>query len=185
MLNVEMNARFEERRAPVHIPAPIGLLLMPVLLIVGALSYPIIGVLFVYFKIKERRFVQQMTSLNRVMDWDRFLRSEADNHGTVIVEWLSEKGPVRRWWTADDIRKIVPHGLPENGMDAVFDRQFDPFCLWCYETYTNNRTGKALLLASSHVPELWNRTENLISTITLPVIATAATTRQRSSWAKP
>jgi hypothetical protein len=69
-------------------------------------------------------------------------------------------------------------------MDAVFDydNQFDPFCAWCYENYTNDRSGRALLLASSYIPNLWNRTEDLIPTITIPVAATAATARQRSRW---
>jgi hypothetical protein len=102
----------------------------------------------------------------------------------VIEEWLSAKGPVRRWWTADDITEISPYSLPADGPDAVFDHQFDPFCSWCYENYTNDRTGKALLLSTSYVSELWNRTEDLIPTITIPLIATAATARQRSAWAK-
>jgi hypothetical protein len=52
------------------------------------------------------------------------------------------------------------------------------------KNYTNDRTGKALLLSTSYVSELWNRTEDLIPTITIPLIATAATARQRSAWAK-
>ena len=181
ILDSKMGEQSEEGRA-VDVPAPIALLLIPFLAIAGVLSFPVIGVLFVYFSLSERRFVKQMKSLNRMMDWPRFLHSVEKKQGTVIEEWLSEKGPVRRWWTADDVTNISPYGLPEHGVEAVFDRQFDPFCSWCYENYTNDRTGKALLLASSYVSKLWDRTENLIPAMT--IVAMAATAHQRSSWAK-
>jgi hypothetical protein len=187
MLNGEMNGRSEERRAPTDIPVPITALLIPIFLIVGALSIPVAGVLAFYFKLSERRFVRQMRSRNRLMDWPQFLQCVAEKHGTMIEEWLSEKGPVRRWWVADDLAEISPFVRPEHGVEALFDsdHQFGPCCAWCYENYTNDRSGSALLLASSYIPKLWDRTEDLIPTITIPVAATAATARQRSRWASP
>jgi hypothetical protein len=158
---------------------------MPVLLVVGALSVPITGVLFVYFKFTEWRFVREMQSLRRVMDWPALLRSLEAKNGTMIEEWLSEKGPVRRWWTPDNVAAISPHGFPDSGVEGVFDRQFDHFCSWCYENYTNGVTGKALFLASSYVRKSWDRTEELLHGGDIKVIPSAATQRQRTAWAKP
>jgi hypothetical protein len=66
-----MSAQPEDGREPIDL----GVFDLPLLLVVGVLAVPVIRVLWVHFKLSERRFVQRMTSLKRVMDWPRFLRS--------------------------------------------------------------------------------------------------------------
>ncbi len=179
-----MNAPSSGRLGPKNIPFPISLLFIPLFLIAGALSIPYMAIVVVYIRRHERRFVREMVSLNRVMDWSRFVQALDEKHGTVIEEWLSEAGPARRWWTADDVAGIGPGPVPEERLDALGHKmRFDAFCSWCYENYTSDKSGQALLLSSSYIPEMRRRMEDIESKITIPVVSMAATSRQRLSWA--
>jgi hypothetical protein len=119
------------------------------------------------------------------MDWPLFTRYLRERRGTLIAEWLSEKGPVRWWWTPDDVASVSPYRFPKEGIEAVFDfdDNFGAACRWCHEKYTGDQ-GSALLVCSSYVPEMERRMESVEPAAAIPVVRVAAPARQRSAWAK-
>jgi hypothetical protein len=121
-----------------------GVLLLPLLLVGGVLSIPYTIVWRIVKSRRERRFANSMKADGRVIDWEHFIAEINAGHGTLIVERFSFKGPIRMWWTSEDVYEICPYPLVdwltmarETSLDAVRD--------WCYSKYTSN-TGSALLV---------------------------------------
>jgi hypothetical protein len=59
---------------------------------------------------------------------------------------LSLKGPVRLWWTSDDVPAVSPHPcLFEEAPDSLesINSEFDA---WCRSRYTNPQSGVAQLV---------------------------------------
>lgn len=126
---------------------PLSLLFIPVLLIAGVVSIPAIGVLWIVFRLQERRFANVMAASNRSMTWAELELAIEREQGTIIAECLSEKGPCRLWWTSENIRTNSPHKYyPENESPEFYlgpwiDPELEPFFEWCYARYTNPTSG--------------------------------------------
>jgi hypothetical protein len=60
---------------------------------------------------RERQFRDDMTRTGRTFEWQSFSRELEAGRGTLIIELFSFKGPIRRWWTADDIYEKCPFAL--------------------------------------------------------------------------
>lgn len=81
------------------------------------------------------------------MEWARFIGEMKDGHGTLIVERFSFKGPIRMWWTADNIYDLCPYPLAD-WATMVYDTDYDAVRDWCHERYTS-ATASALLVDGS------------------------------------
>jgi hypothetical protein len=88
-----------------------------------------------------------MKENGRTIDWARFIREIKDGHGTLIVERFSFKGPIRTWWTKDNVYEVCPYPLVD-WFTMTKDTNFDPVRDWCYERYTS-ATASALLVSGS------------------------------------
>lgn len=140
-----------EREGPKQL-GPLGSLFVMVLTLIAAaaitLSYPLFAPFAAYRRWRSRQFVKRMAAAKRAMDRPRFDLALEERRGTVIEEWAPFKvgaGPLRRWWTEDDVRNVSPYHLPEDGAGAIREKASGPFNCWCREAYTGVR-GKALLV---------------------------------------
>ena len=114
-----------ERQGPKKAGPVLSVLLMLLLLLMAAvvtLSYPFFAPFVAYRRWQTRQFVKRMAAANRVMERPCFELALEEKRGTVIEEWVPFKvgaGPLRRWWTADDVRNVSPYSPPEDGAEAI------------------------------------------------------------------
>jgi hypothetical protein len=118
--------------------------LVPLLLVAGAMSIPYTKIRNRRMARREDRFRESMRLSGRVMDWEDFVRELDRGNGMLIVERFSFKGPVRVWWTHDDLYKTCPYPLVD-WETMAFDVTFDPVRDWCREKFTGVR-GEAMLV---------------------------------------
>ena len=134
------------RQHPRDVGAVGLLLLLPILLIGGALSIPISLAIRNSDRKKERRFSEQMRRCGRTMSSESLMDRIHSSEGTIIREWTRMyKGPVRWWWTPNDFYKECPHA----SVDYVTmwqDDAYRPLLEWCWSRYTSPTTGEALLV---------------------------------------
>jgi hypothetical protein len=150
--------RRSERRKPVHIGLPWSLLFIPFMFIAAGLSIPYSLVACRVQRRNEEAFQVSMTSLGRVMRWSDFVRALDETRGTAILERYSFKGPVRWWWTSENIYDASPY--PTVDWLTMFDESFLPFAEWCRERYTSPEQGQAFLVGRGPEEEsrsLWTR----------------------------
>ncbi len=135
------------RKEPVKLGPLAGILLLPLLLVGGALSIPYT---MVWRKVKsrrEQRFANSMKAEGRIIDWEQFIPEINAGHGTLIVERFSFKGPIRMWWTSDDVYEFCPYPLVD-WLTMSRETSFDAVRDWCHGRYTS-KTGSALLVNCS------------------------------------
>jgi hypothetical protein len=83
----------------------------------------------------------------RTIDWEHFIREINEGHGTLIVERFSFKGPIRMWWTGDNIYEVCPYPLVD-WLTMARDTNFDALRGWCHNRYTGT-SANALLVEGS------------------------------------
>lgn len=88
-----------------------------------------------------------MKANGRIVVWEHFIREINAGHGTLIVERFSFKGPIRMWWTMDDVYEVSPYPLVD-WLTIASEASFDAVRDWCHSKYTSN-TGSALLVDGS------------------------------------
>jgi hypothetical protein len=135
------------RKPPIKLGGMAGVLLLPLLLVAGVLSIPYTMVSRRVQSRRERRFAHTMMAAGRTIDWERFTSEINAGHGTLIVERFSFKGPVRLWWTREDIYEVCPYPLVD-WLTMARETSFDPVRDWCHSQYTSD-TGSALLIKGS------------------------------------
>jgi hypothetical protein len=86
------------QRKPIHIGAEWWCLTVPLLFLAGAISIPVVLVAREVQRIGEKRFAAEMKKLGRTI-----VLGEVAS-GSVLIEWLSLKGPTRWWWTPDALQ---------------------------------------------------------------------------------
>jgi hypothetical protein len=145
-----------------------SLLFIPVLLVTAALSYPFGAVLIVRRRYQEKRLVTRLTARGRVMQEEAFQSAMAEERGTLIHHWESPKGPIRWWWTSDDIVSGAPHKFGTDPRHAGWDPIFHDFTLWCEAKYISEEKGKALLICSSSLPHFKVHHDRVIRAATVP-----------------
>jgi hypothetical protein len=141
------NAIVKLRKKPVKLGRVAGVLLSPALLVGTALSIPYTAITRGLRARRERRFSNSMRMNGRTIEWARFIREIKDGHGTMIVERFSPKGPIRMWWTADNVYELCPYPLVD-WLTMARDMDFDAARDWCHERYTS-ATASALLVEGS------------------------------------
>lgn len=151
---------------------PLGSLFAMVLMLAAAaaitLSYPFLWPFVAYQRWQARQFVKRMAAALRAMTRSYFNLALEERRGTVIEEWAPFNvgaGPLRRWWTEDDVWEVCPHRLPQDGAGAIREMEFGPFNCWCREVYTGVR-GKALLVEYDEGYPLQSEAEFPIAVVT-------------------
>lgn len=137
----ESSDRFSSRYNPLS--AILGILLIPVMLIVGPLSTPFGAIRRRIADRKKQRFESEMKAAGRLIPWSDACSRVANGNGTLIWERLSFKDS-RLWWTSDDLAAISPYPCYFDEGPAPWDHQ--PSFDWCRSHFTNPEGGTGLLV---------------------------------------
>jgi hypothetical protein len=143
-----------------YLGAVLGVLLIPVFAVAAVLAVPFVFVLKWVRQHREHSFRLRMKSRGRLMTWAEFLRTMRDSGGTCIEERFSPKGPVRFWWTAEDVHGESPYPIID-WFTMRKGRKAEPFIRWCRERYTGADAGRAVLIdtglvAKRDIYALWS-----------------------------
>ncbi len=132
--------------------AILGVLLIPVLVVGACLVIPFRFVLRWVQQYREHAFRLQMKSKGRLITWQVLLRDLNEAGGTCIEEKFSPEGPVRFWWTRENVYRESPYEI----IDWFTMRKGfrgGPFVHWCRERYTSADSGSAVLVDTPLVPK--------------------------------
>jgi len=151
-----------------YLTTALGVLLVPVFAIVALLAIPYIFLLRWTRQHREHSFRMRMKSRGRLMTWSEFLRLMRGEGGTCIEERFSPKGPVRFWWTPENVQGESPYPIID-WFTMRKGRQAEPFIRWCRERYTGAKAGKAVLVdtglvAHRDIYALWSECRSEAST---------------------
>ena len=87
----------------------LGLLMVPFLFIGACFAAPYVLVMRWRQQRREDKLKSLMKSQGRFMGWAEFQRTMRESGGTCIEERFSAKGPVRFWWTQENVYSESPH----------------------------------------------------------------------------
>ena len=132
--------------------AIIGILLIPVLMLAACFAIPYIFVLRWMRQRRERKFKWLMKSQGRLITWPDLQRHMHVAGGTCIEERFSPKGPVRFWWTQEDVYKESPYEIID-WFNMRKGRKGEQFIHWCRARYTSADGGGAVLVDATLVPK--------------------------------
>lgn len=142
----------ELRRRIGSLQAIVGLLLLPFAFIGACLVIPYNIVLRWMRPRREGRFRARMKAQGRMITWQNFLRSVHSAGGTCIEEKFSPQGPVRFWWTSENVYRESPYEIID-WFTMRKGRQHEPFVHWCRARYTGADAGSAVLVDATLVPK--------------------------------
>jgi hypothetical protein len=134
----------KHRKKPIELGLAAGILVLPLLFVGAALSIPYTAVTRRLQARRERKFSNSMRISGRTMEWARFVREMKDGHGTLIIERFSFKGPIRMWWTPDNVYEICPYPLVD-WLTMAKETNFDAVRDWCHEKYTSATADASLV----------------------------------------
>jgi hypothetical protein len=100
---------------------------------------------------REHKLRLLMKSRGRLIAWPEFVRLMHETGGTCIEEKFSAKGPVRFWWTPEDVHRASPYPIID-WFTMRKGRQAEPFIRWCRARYTSAEGGSAVLVDTPLVP---------------------------------
>jgi hypothetical protein len=131
--------------------AVMGVAMIPVLFVGACLAIPYtLGARWLRLH-GEHKLRLLMKSRGRLMTWPDFARAMHESGGTCIEEKFTAKGPVRIWWTPEDVRRQSPHEIID-WFTMRKGRQYEPFVHWCRARYTSTVAGSAMLVDTPLVP---------------------------------
>jgi hypothetical protein len=166
---------------------PLSLLFIPVLLAGAAISIPVTGIIWLVLRWQEKHFARAMCAVGRSMTWTELQSAIEKQNGTIIAEGLSEKGPYRLWWTAENIRAVSPDkcypadSSPRFYPGPYLDPEFAPFFEWCYIRFTHPHVGVGRLVS---VPK--EKQERLLELLPgCQFVSTYSPPRIRKKFGKP
>jgi hypothetical protein len=134
----------ESKPFTAYLTAALGVLLIPVFAAVALLAVPYVFILRWTRQHGEHRFRMRMKSAGRLMTWADFVRA-MHGSGTCIEERFSPKGPVRFWWTQEDVYGESPYEIID-WFTMRKGRAAEPFIRWCRQRYTGADGGQAMLV---------------------------------------
>jgi len=132
--------------------AVLGLMLIPVIVLGACLAIPYHFALRWMRRGREHRFKALMRSRGRLIPWPVLVREMHIAGGTCIEERFSPKGPVRFWWTREDVYKESPHEIID-WFTMRKGRRGEQFVHWCRSRYTSADTGSGVLVDTALVPK--------------------------------
>ena len=99
--------------------AAMGIAMIPVLFVGACVAIPYtLGARWLRLH-GEHKLRALMKSQGRLMAWPEFVRVLHERGGTCIEEKFTAKGPVRIWWTPEDVRRESPHDAQGPEVRAV------------------------------------------------------------------
>jgi hypothetical protein len=150
MQTLDLRAKSSERTGPREIGLPWSLLFIPILFIAAGLSVPYALVARRIQRRREGAFRDQLEARGRVIEWFECWRAMDEGRGTLIIE-RSLKGPVRRWWTWEDLYQQCPYSPIECMPYAPSPEGYRSFADWCRQRYTCVDGGCALLVRANGI----------------------------------
>lgn len=154
----------------------LGLLLLPLAVIVGAVGAPLS---IVYSALsrriwakRERRFAAQMSSVHRTISFSDFCKAVESGEGTFVCEWENVfKGPTRWWWTEDNVYAATPYPCVDH-VNMKADAMFSPFLDWCSKQYIG-RDGKAryVIASADQKKSIWPLLEEKSRKLDIPLLS--------------
>lgn len=144
---------------------------VPLLFIAAGLSIPYALGRIAYWKWKEKRFAEEMRKLGRTINFDEVVSKLKSGEGTVIHEWYTVlKGPVRHWWTPDDVLSISPYPCADRL--AMASRRFRSLVEWFFCQYTSPEEGKAVLFVmNSRQKKAFAALEDKLRVVDIPTFS--------------
>ena len=145
-----MRTKNRKQRRPIHLGkewAIFFLPLVPLAFIAAGLSIPYSFFRKHLVRRRELRFQESMELLGRVISWAALIKELDKGEGTLIVERFSLKGPIRWWWTTENLYEICPYPLAD-WLTMISDSDFQSARKWCSERYTG-AGGRALLILAT------------------------------------
>ncbi len=100
---VGRDGRVLSKRKTVEFGLAWSVIFTPLFFLAAGLSIPYGFVANYVMKRRERQFRRDMERLGRTMAWVEFVRESGAEDGTLIVDIDSLKGPVRWWWTSENL----------------------------------------------------------------------------------
>ena len=92
-----------QKQGTSYFSAALGMLLVPVVFIGACFAVPYSFLLRLRQQRREDALKSLMRSQGRFISWAEFLRTMRESGGTCIEERFSAKGPVRFWWTPENV----------------------------------------------------------------------------------
>jgi hypothetical protein len=133
------------QKKPIHLGPLWSVVLLPLMFLAAGLSFPYGWVANRVRARRERRFRELMELRGRLLPWNRFTSELDAKQGTVIVERCSFKGPLRWWWTSEDVYRLCPHPIGD-WFSMLIHGSFRESADWCQHRYTSADEGRALLV---------------------------------------
>jgi hypothetical protein len=143
---LDLSAGPKPRKRPHEFGPVHAIWFVPALAIAAVLSIPISMVAMALQKKREQSFKDQMRAARRVIAQRDFEQVLQEGRGTVIVERYSLKGPIRWWWTSENLYDICPYPLVTWFEKMPDDECYRPLAEWCQREYTSSEQGRALLV---------------------------------------
>lgn len=135
----------EQKRRDTLLGAVLGVVLIPVVFAGGLFAIPYSIFLRWRRKRHEIRLRALMKAQHRWIGWQEFLRAMNSRGGTCIEERFSPKGPVRFWWTPENVYTESPHEIID-WFTMRKGRRGADFVHWCRARYTSPDSGSAVLV---------------------------------------
>jgi hypothetical protein len=152
-------ARWEWLFAPIMLPLFILLLLVGV--VIAGVLIPVDFVYRYVYHLRQQRLDKQLRSrlvaTGRFLEWSEVEAKLQKGEGTLIVEHCAPKGPIREWWTADDLIAASPVPLPLSLYSQIAAEHWKPlqeYATSCVARYLDGEMGLAYL---TEIPVLWDR----------------------------
>jgi hypothetical protein len=121
-----------------------------VLLVLAVISVPVELISRLRSRRHEKQLHRQFNESGRYMEWAAVEAKLITGEGTLIVEHHSPKGPIREWWTEDDLVTAAPVPLPTSLQSLPDQNQLQllhAYANACSTRYTDTETGAAHLTA--------------------------------------
>jgi hypothetical protein len=132
------------------VPFPLNFILwIPMavaLLVAGLLSIPATKVWYAIMRRQERRFALKMKAKDKLFSWDEACSRVERGNGYLISDHFSIKGPIRLWWTAEDVLAVSPYPYILEESPELIASPNAEFIAWCRCRYTNPQSGAAVLV---------------------------------------
>ena len=119
-----------------------------VLLVAVLVSIPFDFIRRIKQKRREKDICNRLVSEGRFAKWIDVESRLKDGSGTLIVQHCSPKGPIREWWTDDDIIGDAPISLPGALSEMPAESELEmlqTYARECSQRYLDEETGLAKL----------------------------------------
>jgi hypothetical protein len=95
---------------------------------------------------EEKRLRHKLTLVNRFITWAEVEAKFSAGTGTLVVEHRGPKGPIREWWTEEDVIAASPVSLPASLKSPPNEAEIEPhkqYSKLCATRYVDLEAGGA------------------------------------------